>query len=214
MKILAIIVGAVLLLLGATVVGVVMLVPSCKPLASVSGTFTIDTATFKLDTTQSAGGLSGIGPYSDGPGIWIDTNTRLRGLWGGTVESRKPYAIAFDRTDNAGDLATLEFTRVEVTYDDGSKEPAAAALQLPITITPREYEAVNSVGGGQVVRSTVRVFTGRIPGAITRDESFRLVVEGRYAKTDGSVVPFMIDQRWLVRTEQGTRPAGDVLQDK
>lgn len=214
MKILAIILGVVILLLGVAVVGVVTLMPSCNLRASVSGTFAINTVTFELDTAQSAGGLSGIDPPSSGPGIWIDTNVEPRGLWGGTVESHAPYAIAFDYTDNAGDIGSLEFTRVAITYNDGASEPAAAALTLPITVGARVHETVNSMSGGRVVRSTVRVLSGRIPGVITRDEAFRLVLEGRYVKKDGSVVPFAIDQRWVVVLERSTKPAGEVLRDK
>jgi hypothetical protein len=217
-KTLALILGVLLLLLGVAVVGVVALVPSCSgfgsPMAAFGGTFEIDTVTFDLDTTHSAGGTSGIGPVGGGPGIWIDTNVRLRGLWGGTVRSSEPYAIAFDRTDELGELATLEFTRVDVLYDDGTMDPGAAALRLPIVATSREVETVNSVAGGRVVRGTVRVLSGRIHGAITRDESFRLVIEGRFIRTDGSAVPFAIDQRWDVVVEQATRPAGEVLQDR
>jgi hypothetical protein len=153
-------------------------------------------------------------PGGDGPGIWIDTNTELRGLWGGTIESHAPYAIAFDYTDDAADLEKLEFTRVAITYDDGASEPAATALTLPITVGARESETVNSMSGGRVVRSTVRVLSGRIPGVITRDASFRLVMEGRFVKKDGSVVPFAIDQRWDVVFERTTKPAGEVLQDR
>lgn len=214
MKPVAIILGAVVLVLGVVVVAAVVVIPSCGGPAALSGTYTIDTVTFELDTARSTGGLSGAGPAADGPGIWIDTNIKLSGLYGGTVESRRPYAIPFDYTDNAADLATLEFTRVEVAYDDGSTEPAASALQMPLSVTPRETETVNSGAGGRIIRSTVRTFSGRIEGVVARDESFRLVMEGRFVKRDGSVVPFTIDQRWDVRVEQGTKPASEVLQDK
>lgn len=212
----AAILGIIMVLCLLGVAAIVVLAPSCSgggP-SPISGTFEIDTVTFRLDTTQSTGGMSGIDPPSSGPGIRIDTNTELRGLWGGTVKSSKPYTIGFDSTDNAGDLASLQFTRIEVTYADGRIEPAAAALQLPMTINAREVQTVNSGSGGAIIRSTVRILSGEIRGVITRDEPFRLVIEGRFIKTDGTDVPFTIDQRWEPRFEQGKRPAGDVLQDK
>lgn len=208
------------------IAAIVVLMPSCTPWGGgpspISGQFEIDTVTFELDQTRSSGGLSGIDPPSSGPGIRINTNTELRGLWGGTVKSSKPYAIGFDYTDNAGDLERLEFTKIEITYNPGTPsaatEPAAEALGLPMTIDAREVEAVNSGAGGVIIRSTVRILSGEIRGemggVITRDEPFRLVIEGRFIKTDGSAVPFTIDQYWDPRFEQTTRPAGEVLQDK
>ncbi|MFI4881930.1 MAG: hypothetical protein ACIAQU_05030, partial [Phycisphaerales bacterium JB064] len=98
MKPVAIILGTVVLVLGVVVVAAVAVVPSCGGPAALSGRYTIDTVTFELDTAQSTGGLSGAGPAADGPGIWIDTRVRVSGLYGGTIESSRPYAIAFDYT--------------------------------------------------------------------------------------------------------------------
>lgn len=218
---------------GAAVIAFVVLAPSAGGPLGPGGTYTIDVVRFKLATPATpatdpsdpsaaggvgggagGGGLSGIGPLAGGPGIHIDTHIKLSGLRGGTVKSRGPYAIAFDYTDNAGDLARLEFTRVEVIYDDGALDPAAAALRLPLVTRARQHESVNSVAGGRVVRKTVRLLSGRIPAAITRDESFRLVLEGRFIRLDGTAVPFTIDQRWEVVVEQTTMPARELLQDK
>lgn len=224
MKPVTVILGVVALLIvgvigfvgvGAAVIAFVVLAPSAGGPLGPGGTYTIDVVRFKLatptttpttpTTTSAAGG---------GPGIHIDTHIKLSGLRGGTVKSRGPYAIAFDYTDNAGDLARLEFTRVEVIYDDGTLDPAAAALRLPLVTRARQHESVNSVAGGRVVRKTVRLLSGRIPAVITRDESFRLVLEGRFIRLDGTAVPFTIDQRWEVVVEQTTMPARELLQDK
>lgn len=216
----AAILAAIMVLCILGVAAIVVLAPSCSgggP-SPISGQFEIDTVTFELDKSKSSGGLSGIDPPSSGPGIHIDTNTQLRGLWGGTVKSSKPYAIGFDSTDNAGDLERLEFTKIEITYSPGtpsaSTEPASEALQLPIIINAREIETVNSGTGGVIIRSTVRILSGEIQNVITRDEPFRLVIEGRFIKQDGTDVPFTIDQYWDPRFEQTTKPAGEVLQDK
>lgn len=224
MKILASVLAAIMVLCILGVASIVVLMPSCSwwggggggggwP-SPIGGTFEIDVVTFELDQAHGLGATSGIGPPSSGPGIRIDTNTEVCGLWGGTVKSERPYAIGFDFTDNAGDLASLRFTRLEVTYDDGGIEPAGAALGLPMTIGAREIETINSGSGGAIIRSTVRILSGEIGGVITRDEPFRLVIEGRFIRTDGSGAPFTIDQRWEPRFEQTTRPVGEVLQDK
>jgi len=154
MKPLAAALAAVMALCILGVAAIVVLAPSCTGPGVVSGRFEIDTVTFELDPSRSSGGLSGIDPPSSGPGIHINTNTQLRGLWGGTVKSSTPYAIGLDYTDNAGDLERLEFTKIEVTYNPGTPgtpgtpstptEPAAGALALPMTIDAREVEAVNS----------------------------------------------------------------------
>ncbi|MEQ9095418.1 MAG: hypothetical protein RIE32_04065 [Phycisphaerales bacterium] len=207
-----------LLAVGGGVVAVLVLAPPGGGPSPIGGTFEIDTVTFELDQGRSRGGLSGIDPPSSGPGIRIDTNTELRGLYGGTVKSTKPYAIGFDATDSAGDMDRLEFTRIEVTYNpdaaDAAIEPAVEALELPRAVGAREIKTVNSGTGGRIIRSTVRVFSGEFAGVITRDEPFRLVIEGRFITQDGTDVPFTIDQYWEPRFERATRPAGEVLQDK
>lgn len=195
---------------------------ACKPATMPTGTITIDTVTFELD--QAAPAASATAPAASGPapGLWIDTNIKMPnpiglGSASGSVTSRKPYAIAFDFTDNAAReadrFARLEFTSVRVTYDDGAAEPAAGALKVPIVVRARSYETANSVAGGRVVRSTVSLLSGTIPGVVTRDESFRLEVEGRFVRRDGTAVPFSIDQRWRARREQTTKPAAEVYRD-
>jgi hypothetical protein len=234
MKPLAAALGLVMALCLLGVAAIVVLAPSCNPWGGgpspISGRFEIDTVTFELmrDASAMAAAQAASGPAPSGqanpPGIRIDTNTQLRGLWGGTVKSSKPYAIGFDSTDNAGDLERLEFTKIEITYNpstpstpstpSAATEPAAEALALPITIDAREVEAVNSGAGGVIIRSTVRILSGEIQGVITRDEPLRLVIEGRFIKADGAQVPFTIDQYWDPRFERATKPAGEVLQDK
>ena len=78
----------------------------------------------------------------------------------------------------------------------------------------RTIETVNSGTGGVIIRSKVRILSGEIEGVITLDAPLRLFIEGRFVKTDGTVVPFTIDQYWDPRFEQTTKPAGEVLQDK
>ncbi len=175
--------------------------------APPEGTYRIDTVRF-VDTkpmTESSGPV---------PGIWIDTDLRISSLVGGTLKSHKPYDIAFDYTDNSYTFKTLEFTSVSLTYDDGQAESKAASLKLPIRIPARRYESVNSVTGGRVVKTTLRLLSGRMSGIITRDEAFTLKMEGRFIKEDGSTIPFAIDQHYGIETENAIRPAAEVLQDR
>lgn len=195
--------------------------------SSASGTYTIDTVTFVLAPAPAAGGggaatgaaggsvagSAAVAPGGPIPGIWINTNTKVSGLFGGTVRSNKPYGINFDYTDNATQFAAIEFTAIEVRYDNGDIEPAAAALRLPRRTNARDHESVNSVSGGRIVRSISRILSGELAGVITRDEAFRLRLEGHFVETNGSVVPFVIDQRYDIVIEQTTKPAGEVMRD-
>ncbi|MGP1345914.1 MAG: hypothetical protein ACTS3F_04495 [Phycisphaerales bacterium] len=138
----------------------------------------------------------------------------MSGLSGGTVKSHKPYDIAFDYTDNGGGFARLTFTGIEVVYDDGAREGSVDGLAMPWSVEARDYETVNSMSGGQVVRSTVSLLSGQIEGVIARDESFALRMEGYFTRKDGGVEAFVIDERWVVEVERGTKPAGEVLQDR
>ena len=130
------------------------------------------------------------------------------------MTSTRPYGIAFDYTDNAREFASLTFTSVEVVYDDGGREGSVDSLGLPIEVRSREYESVNSMSGGRIVRSTVRVLSGQMRGVITRDESIVVRIAGHFTRTDGGVFPFEIEQRWEVEVERGTKSAAEVLQDR
>ncbi len=179
----------------------------CSPTTTPSGTYTVDTVRFVLtnqgsETTEPA------------PGIWIDTNTKLSGLNGGTVKSSKPYGIGFDYTDNTFSFTTLEFISVKLTYEDGAVEPRAKTLTTPLRIAARNYQSVNSVGGGRTVKTTARILSGNIPGIITRDEPFTLQIKGHFTRDDGSKIPFAIEQHYDIERENTTRAAADVLQDR
>jgi hypothetical protein len=182
-------------------------IPAGKSPGPPEGTYRIDTVSFVNSNPMKESS----GPA---PGIWIDTDLRLSSLVGGTLKSHKPYDIAFDYTDNSYTFKTLEFTGVNLTYDDGQAESKAASLKLPLRIPARKYESVNSVTGGRVVKTTLRLLSGRMSGIITRDEAFTLKMEGRFIKEDGSTIPFAIDQHYGIETENAIRPAAEVLQDR
>lgn len=147
------------------------------------------------------------------PGIHIDTNMQVSGLMGGTVKTSKPYSIGIDYTDVTFTFAEIEFTEVTVTYADGTTDPGAAALKMPLRIQARPYEAVNSVAGGAIVKTRMRVISGNIPGAINRDMAFTLRLEGKLVKDDGSRIPFTIKRAYDVVTDKSTRPWAEVMRD-
>lgn len=178
------------------------LATSCKH----GGDYKIDTVTFKV---------SGAVPLAadSAPNVHIDTNVKVSGMWGGTVGSSKPYAIGIDYTDQTFTLAAAEFTKVTVTYADGTNDPGAAALKLPLRVSARPEETVNSAAGGRIVTTKLRIISGKIPGAVTRDMPFTLRLEGKLIKDDGSNIPFAFECKYDVVTERTTKPWEDVMQD-
>lgn len=186
----------------AILLTVCFLETSCKH----GGDYKIDTVTFRA---------SGAVPPAAGsaPNVHIDTNMKVSGMLGGTVETSKPYSIAIDYTDETFTIAAAEFTNVTVTHADGTNDPGAAALKLPLRILARPVETVNSVAGGRIVKTNLRVISGKIPGAITRDMSFTLRLEGKLIKDDGSNIPFAFECKYDVVTEKNTKPWGEVMQD-
>lgn len=148
------------------------------------------------------------------PNVWIDTNMKLSGLSGGTLTSSLPCAVRIDYTDNSLAFRSVVFTSVRVTYDDGAADPAARAVRLPLRIAAREYETVNSVAGGRIVKSKAWVVSGAIPDVVTRAVPFRLRIEGHFAKSGGEKVPFSIDRHFDIEEENAVRSAEEVLQDK
>ena len=147
------------------------------------------------------------------PGVWIDTNIDVD-LGAGTATSSLPCALMLDYTDNSETFETLVITAVRITYEDGTTEPAAQALALPIEIDARAYETVNSVAGGKVVRTEVRILSGSIPGVVTRAEPLRLQIDGHFVAEDGSARPFTIDQGWGVEFQDREGEASQILQDR
>jgi hypothetical protein len=179
------------------------LVTSCK-----------DAGSYKFDTVRFV--VSGTNPPAAGPApnIHIDTGTQVSGMLGGTVKTSKPYSIGIDYTDVTSTFAAVEFTHVTVTYADGTNDPEAAALKLPLRIQARPIEITNSGAGGRIVKTKLRGISGKIPGAITRDMPFTLGLEGKLIKEDGSEIPFAIKLKYEVVTDKSTKRWGEVMQDR
>lgn len=191
-------------LFSLAILSILTSIPSCIPIGPPSGTYKIDTFEFVLSNPpQNVGEAI--------PNIWIDTNLQLSSLYGGTMTSSLPCSVKIDYTDNTLALKDAVLTEVKITYDDGGLAPAA---KLPIRIAAREYESVNSVAGGRIVKSKSSIISGSIPNAITRAEPLRLQIEGYFTKVDGNKISFSIDQHFNMRKENTVKSAAEVLQDK
>lgn len=181
-------------------------IPSCKRVGPPSGTYQINTFQFVVSNPPTNAG-------NPVPGVWIDTNTTVD-LSGGTVTSRLPCAVMIDYTDNDRVFKAAVFTCINVTYDDGTVEASTDAMKLPLRIAAREYESVNSVAGGRIVKTKSSLISGKTPKIITRAEPLRLQMEGHFVKADGGTVAFALDQHFDIKTENSVKPAAEVLQDK
>ena len=130
------------------------------------------------------------------PNIWINTNIKADDKL--NVNSSGPYHIQFDFTDETFTYKSLTITKASVTYDDGKAEDKLAELKLPHVIKARPYKTVNSNGKGEIIKGKVNQISGRLEGAITRDESFTLKLEGFYTLKDGAKKPFTISYDYAV----------------
>jgi hypothetical protein len=137
------------------------------------------------------------------PKITIDTNVSA-GMMGGAVKSNKPYDIQATHMDDTFTFASAEFTTVTVTYADGTNDPGAAALKLPMSFQQRVYESHNSMDGGAVVVTKSRIIQAEFPGTVSRDEPFTLLIEGKFTKDDGTTIPFKINEKYDISWERGT----------
>ncbi len=182
-------------------------ITACTPSAPPSGTYTVDTFQFVLSKpTQNVGEAI--------PNVWIDTNMKLSSLSGGTLTSSLPGSVKIDYTDNSFEFKEAVFTSLKITYDDDTVDLSSKAAKLPLRIAAREYEAVNSVAGGQIVKTKCWIISGAIPDVVTRAKPLRLQIDGHFTKSDGNKIPFEIDQRFDIEKENAVKSAEEVLQDK
>ena len=157
-----------------------ILLPSCN--------VKYDMATFNAVGTMPAA-------TTPAPKIEIDTNVTA-GMMGGTVKSNKPYDIQAHYMDDTFTFASAEFTKVTVTYADGTVDPGIAALKLPVRVLNRVHESPNSMDGGAIVVTKSRIIPAEFPGTISRDEPFTLLIEGNFTKDDGTLIPFKISEKY------------------
>jgi hypothetical protein len=138
------------------------------------------------------------------PKIEIDTNISVGTLLGGSVKSNKPYDILAYYMDDTFTFGSAEFTAVTVTYADGTVDPGAAALKLPMRFQHSVHESYNSMDGGVVVVTKSRIIKAEFPGTINRDEPFTLLVKGRFTKEDGTIIPFTVTEKYDISRDQRT----------
>jgi hypothetical protein len=155
----------------------------------------------KYDTVnfQAAGTMPAVA--TPVPKIDIDTNVTA-GALGGAVKSNKPYDILAEYSDDT--FASAEFTKVTVTYADGTVDPGIAALKLPMRVQHRIYESPNSMAGGVVVVTKSRIIQAEFPKTVTRDEAFTLYIEGSFTKDDGTIIPFKIKEKYNISRDKRT----------
>lgn len=144
------------------------------------------------------------------PRVEIDTNISA-GMMGGAVKSNKPYDIRAYYLDDTLTFASAEYTKVTVTYADGSTDSGIAALKLPLSVSSKNYESHNSVAGGAVVVKKSRILRADFIDTVSRDEAFTLEVEGKFTKDDGSVIPFTIREKYDVSRQTGTESWADFV---
>lgn len=137
------------------------------------------------------------------PDIGIDTNVTA-GLLGGNVKSKKPYDIHAFYTDSTLTIASVEFTKVTVTYADGTVDPGSAALKFPMRLQHRYLEETRFVTGGTTAITKSRRIQVEFPKTVSRDEPFTLQIEGKFTKDDGTVIPFKIEEKYDLSREKGT----------
>lgn len=172
-------------------------------------------APYKFDTVHYS--LTSPIPPENGPvpGTFIDTNVSITGPFGGFVKSKKPYSIHIDHADVSFTVAAVEFTKVVVTYHDGTVDPGSAAIKLPLRMNARDHVAVNSVSNPEnpIVRTKMRLISGRIPNVISRDEPLTFLIEGRFIKDDGTTIPFRIRESHKPVIDKSTKPWAEVVSE-
>jgi hypothetical protein len=145
------------------------------------------------------------------PKVEIDTNITVASLMGGSVKSRKPYDILVHYMDDTFTYSTMEITALTVTYADGSNDPGAASLKLPMRFPASVHEAYNSMDGGVVVVTKSRILKAAISDTIQRDEPFTLLIKGRFTKEDGTIIPFTIQEKYDMTRDKRTESWSDFV---
>jgi hypothetical protein len=138
------------------------------------------------------------------PNVAIDTNVSA-GMMGGDVKSKKPYDIQAFYTDSTLTIASAEFTKVTVTYADGTVDPGIAALKFPMSFPHRYSEEEQFVTGGTTAITKSRRIQAEFPATVTRDEAFTLLIEGKFTKDDGTIIPFKIEEKYDISRDKRTQ---------
>lgn len=177
----------------------------------IASIFLLPSCNYKYDTVSFDAVGKAPASATPVPEIAIDTNISVGSMMGGSVKSAKPYDIQAHYLDDTFTFATAEYTKVTVTYADGTVDPGVAALKLPIRFHARPYETHNSMAGGAIVATKYRIIQAELPGTISRDEPFTLVIEGQFTKDDGTVIPFSISENYDISRDKRTESWSDFV---
>jgi hypothetical protein len=145
------------------------------------------------------------------PKIEIDTNISVPTLFGGFVKSNKPYDVRAYYMDDTFTVDSAEFATVTVTYADGTVDPGVAALKLPMRSQHTIHESYNSMGEEGVVVTKSRIIQAEFRGVISRDEPFTLLLKGRFIKSNGSIIPFVIKEKYDPSRDKRTESWADFV---
>jgi hypothetical protein len=174
------------------------------PSILLAATFLMSSCSYNYDIVSFDGVDKMPAAKTPVPKVEIDTNASVSTLLGGSVKSKKPYDVRAYYMDDKFTFASAEFTAVTVTYADGTLDPGAAKLKLPMRIQGRLHESYNSMDGGVVVVTKSRIIDGQFPDIITRDEPFTLHIEGHFTKDNGAFIPFRIKRQYELSRDKGT----------
>lgn len=164
----------------------------------------------KYDTVSFQAAGKNAGGTTPVPSVEIDTNISA-GMFGGAVKSNQPYDIRAYYTDDTFTFASVEYTKVTVTYADGSTDPGIATIKLPVSSKAEAHESHNSMAGGAIVVHKSRILRASFIDVVSRDEAFTLEVEGKFTKDDGSVIPFAIKETYDISRQKGTQSWADFV---
>lgn len=169
----------------------------------LSAAFVLPSCNFRYDMVA----FNAVGLMPDStlpvPDVEIDTNVSM-GMLGGNVKSKKPYDIHAFYTDSSLSIDSAEFTKVTVTYADGSVDPGVVALKFPMHFQHLYSEETRFVTDGTTAVTKSRRIQAEFPKTVSRDESFTLQIEGKFTKSDGTVIPFQIKEKYKFSRETGT----------
>ena len=125
--------------------------------------------------------------------------------------SKKPYNVLALYVDYTFAIATAEFTKVTVTYADGTVDSGIAALKLPMCVPLSVYEVRNKNSGGSGGIADSRRLEAKFPGIINRDQPFTLLIEGKFTKDNGTIIPFKINERYNMSRDKRNETMVDYI---
>jgi hypothetical protein len=100
--------------------------------------------------------------------------------------------------------ATFMVSSCNYNHDTVSFDTGVAALKFPMRFQNRIHEFHNSMDGEAIAVTKSRIIPAEFTGAIQRDEPFTLHIEGKFTKEYGTIIPFIINQKYEITWDNGT----------